>query len=204
MATRVAESQRLALEPLSIEQHLEGFHALNSDERVSRWSHRPPTQDLEAAKKLIVIRFPSAEKPFIENYAIILKNSNGNGNEAGEESKESEMIGVIGIPRLSHDGLAGEVGYGIMPSFWGKGYASEALGLFVRYYFNSKREFQKEYLVAETEPENTASERVLEKAGFIRGEFVRDAFEVVDYLTGEKSMRAAFSWKFDPPPVKKV
>ncbi|KAN0119356.1 Acetyltransferase (GNAT) domain containing protein [Hyaloscypha variabilis] len=198
METPVAESERLYLEPLNVDQHLEGFHALNSDERVSRWSYRLPTKDIEAARKLITIRFPSAEKPFIENYAIILKAKNRK-ETAGEGG---EMIGVIGIPRLSHDGLAAEVGYGLIPEFWGKGYASEALNIFAKYYFNSKREFQKDHLVAETEPKNAPSQRVLEKAGFIRGELVRDAFEVEDPLTGEKSMRAAFHWKFDPPPVQ--
>jgi ribosomal-protein-alanine N-acetyltransferase len=79
-------------------------------------------------------RLPSPSKPFIENYAIILKP--GEGISGG--GKRGDMIGVIGIPRLSHDGLASEVGYGITPAFWGKGYASEALNLFVRHYFNSK------------------------------------------------------------------
>jgi RimJ/RimL family protein N-acetyltransferase len=51
--------------------------------------------------------------------------------------------------------------------------------------------------VAETEPENGASERVLEKAGFIRWELVHDAFEVIDEVTGEKSMRDAVPWRFD-------
>jgi RimJ/RimL family protein N-acetyltransferase len=100
-------------------------------------SYRLPTKDLEAAKKLITIRFPSAEKPFIENYAIILKVENSK-EIAGEGG---EMIGVIGIPRLSHDGLAAEVGYGLIPEFWGKGYASEALNVFAKYYFNSKSKF---------------------------------------------------------------
>jgi len=50
------------------------------------------------------------------------------------------MIGTIGIPRLSHDGVAAEVGYGITPEFWGQGYASEALIMFVKLYFSSKSE----------------------------------------------------------------
>jgi [ribosomal protein S5]-alanine N-acetyltransferase len=78
-------------------------------------------------------RLPSAENPFIENYAIILKNK----SEGGTEAKKLDMIGVIGIPRLSHAGTAAEVGYGILPGFWGKGYASEALVLFVKHYFSS-------------------------------------------------------------------
>ncbi|PMD60925.1 uncharacterized protein K444DRAFT_612207 [Hyaloscypha bicolor E] len=83
---------------------------------------------------LMLTRLPSAENPFMENYAIILK-SVAEGMEAGECGG---MIGVIGIPRLSHDGLAAEVGYAILPDFWGMGYASEALILFVRHYFNSE------------------------------------------------------------------
>jgi RimJ/RimL family protein N-acetyltransferase len=83
---------------------------------------------------LMLTRLPSAENPFMENYAIILK-SVAEGMEAGECGG---MIGVIGIPRLSHDGSAAEVGYAITPDFWGRGYASEALILFVRHYFNSE------------------------------------------------------------------
>lgn len=100
--------------------------------------NRPPTKDLEEAGGLFTIRFPSAEKPFIENYAIILKDDNGNSDVVGDGETRGKMIGSIGIPRLSHDGVASEVGYGITPEFWGKGYASEALVMFVRLYFNSK------------------------------------------------------------------
>jgi RimJ/RimL family protein N-acetyltransferase len=106
--------------------------------------YRLPTKDLEAARKLITIRFPSAEKPFIENYAIILKveNSKETAGEGGE------MIGVIGIPRLSHDGLAAEVGYGLIPEFWGKGYALEALKMFAKYYFNSRSKFFDQFSIS--------------------------------------------------------
>jgi RimJ/RimL family protein N-acetyltransferase len=82
---------------------------------------------------LMLTRLPSAENPFMENYAIISKSV-----AEGVEGERGGMIGVIGIPRLSHDGLAAEVGYAISPDFWGRGYASEALILFVRHYFNSE------------------------------------------------------------------
>lgn len=79
-------------------------------------------------------RLPSPEKPWQENYAIMLKPSSDDGNGDAER----KMVGVIGIPRLSHDEMAAEVGYGIMVSEWGKGYASEALSRFTEYYFDSK------------------------------------------------------------------
>lgn len=74
-------------------------------------------------------RLPSPTEPFKENYAIMLLST-----------EPSQLVGVIGIPRLSHDGLAAEVGYLILPAAWGKGIASEALSLFTQYYFDSSRE----------------------------------------------------------------
>jgi Acetyltransferase (GNAT) domain len=78
----------------------------------------------------------------MENYAIVLKMKNGDEEEEkrekGEEKGE-EMIGVIGIPRLSPSGLSAEVGYALLPEYWGMGYASEALILFTSYYFKSSR-----------------------------------------------------------------
>ncbi len=48
------------------------------------------------------------------------------------------MIGAIGIFRVSEDGTGAELGYGILPDYWGAGYASEALKLLVKYYWNSE------------------------------------------------------------------
>jgi RimJ/RimL family protein N-acetyltransferase len=91
-------------------------------------------------------RLPGPGKEFMENYAIMLKtpphHSMEKGiREEGKEEEEEKMIGVIGIPRLSPDGLSAEVGYAILPEYWGMGYASEALILFTSYYFNSERTF---------------------------------------------------------------
>lgn len=38
MAKHIAQSERLWLEPLTVEDHLEGYHQLNTDERVVKWS----------------------------------------------------------------------------------------------------------------------------------------------------------------------
>lgn len=109
------------------------------------------------------------------------------------------MIGSIGIPRLSHDGQAAEVGYGIHPDHWGSGYATEALELFVSHYWTSERQEQKEVLFADTEPENIPSERVLAKAGFQRGPLIKGAFEVTDLITGELVKKDATLWRYDRP-----
>lgn len=58
-----------------------------------------------------------------------------------------------------------EIGYGIYSSYEGKGYATEAVHLAVEWALAQKNCF---YVLAQTEEGNRASERVLEKNGFVR------------------------------------
>lgn len=74
--------------------------------------------------------------------------------------EEEEVVGEIGLKGAPVDGLA-EVGYGVCASRRGRGYASRALQLLIRAVPVTR-------LVAETEAGNTASERVLTRAGFRR------------------------------------
>lgn len=57
----------------------------------------------------------------------------------------------------------GEMGYTIAPAHWGKGYATEAAQLLLTLGFGDLR---LERLAATCDPENLASAKVLEKAGF--------------------------------------
>lgn len=56
-----------------------------------------------------------------------------------------------------------EIGYGIDPAYWGQDYATEAVGALCRWAMEQNGVSGVE---AETEPENLASQRVLEKNGF--------------------------------------
>jgi len=57
-----------------------------------------------------------------------------------------------------------EIGYILKKSAWGKGYATEACKRLLRFAFE---ETPLAEVVATTDPENTASQRVLEKSGLI-------------------------------------
>ncbi|WP_084220446.1 GNAT family N-acetyltransferase [Asinibacterium sp. OR53] len=57
------------------------------------------------------------------------------------------------------------IGYGLMPECWGRGYAVELLKAGIEYFFNNTK---RAAIFAITEPANTASCKVLEKAGFMR------------------------------------
>lgn len=56
-----------------------------------------------------------------------------------------------------------EIGYGILEAFQGRGYATEAVRLALRWAF---RHPEVEAVEAEAEADNTASQRVLAKCGF--------------------------------------
>jgi [ribosomal protein S5]-alanine N-acetyltransferase len=71
-------------------------------------------------------------------------------------------IGFFGPPR---EGGEVEVGYGIVPSRQGRGYATEALRAMLAMAWADPRVTA---VVAGTDPGNAASQRVLEKAGFRR------------------------------------
>ena len=73
-----------------------------------------------------------------------------------------EAIGDYCFKGLS-DGCV-EIGYGLLPKYWGKGYATEAVIAAVEWALRQPGVMRIE---AETEPDNTASQRVLEKSGFV-------------------------------------
>lgn len=57
-----------------------------------------------------------------------------------------------------------EIGYGIQPEYEGRGYTTEALQALTKWAFGQK---DVVFVEAETAPDNKASQRVLEKCGFV-------------------------------------
>lgn len=79
------------------------------------------------------------------------------------ELKNGERIGDLGFKGITSDGAV-EIGYGLLPEYWGQGYATEAVSAAVAW-AESRPEVTR--IEAETEPDNAASQRVLEKCGFV-------------------------------------
>ncbi len=75
------------------------------------------------------------------------------------------IVGMIGFKSPPDSNGSVEIGYGIVPSQQGQGFATQAVDLLVKEGF-SKAEIQM--IVAYTVPMNSASGRVLEKNQFIR------------------------------------
>ena len=79
------------------------------------------------------------------------------------ELPDGQRVGDLCFKGLSPDGAV-EIGYGLLPAYWGKGYASEAVSAMTEW---ASRQPGVRRIEAETDPDNAASQRVLQKAGFV-------------------------------------
>jgi len=84
-----------------------------------------------------------------------------------------ESIGSIRITFKSEHTIA-ELGYGIWKPWWGKGIATESVNLLLDASFQNVPQLERVFAFAE--PENSASIRVMEKAGFQHEGTSRKAF----------------------------
>ena len=77
--------------------------------------------------------------------------------------KDGSHIGNLSFKGVPEDGVV-ELGYGIAEEFRGFGYATEAVETILAWAFDQPGVTA---VAAETEPDNAASRRVLEKCGFV-------------------------------------
>lgn len=90
--------------------------------------------------------------------------------------KDRPVGSIYVMPGFGKDERRGEIGYAISAKYWGKGVATEAVKIAVACAFEELRHLDRiEGLVFS---ENKASQRVLEKAGFIREGLLRKYFFV--------------------------
>jgi RimJ/RimL family protein N-acetyltransferase len=157
--TIVLQTGRLVLRRFSTAD-AEGLLRLESDPEVVRFSARKPLPDLDACRRhLVTTVLPWYEQP------------GGHGVWAVVERVSGEFVGVCSLrPALAARYAAGmgygpgevELGYGLRRVSWGQGYATELARALVRRAFD---ELAAPRLVASVSAANTASIRVLEKAG---------------------------------------
>ncbi|MBR4695956.1 MAG: GNAT family N-acetyltransferase [Selenomonadaceae bacterium] len=77
--------------------------------------------------------------------------------------RDGVQVGDLSFKGLNEDGSV-EIGYGISDEFQGQGYATEAVKATVDWALKQDGVLRVE---AETEPDNTASQRILAKCGFV-------------------------------------
>ncbi len=146
---------RLKLRPLR-RADLDELHRLWSDPLLEPWIG--PHTRAETAQEL--------------DFHIAQQARCGWGMLAVEERATGRFVGDCGLQPFELRGPEVELGYDLLPAFWGRGYATEAATAVLCWALTS---LALERVVAVTKPANVASVRVLEKAGLRRvGE--RDAY----------------------------
>ena len=139
--------------------------ALNGNPEVMRYTGEPMLQSLDEAKHLIANNSDFDEVGY-GRWACILKQT-------------QTIIGFCGLKYLP-DLDAVDVGYRLLPQYWGRGLATEACMASLQFGFTTLRLDQIIGLVL---PDNAASIRVLEKAGMqADGRFDYDGFDVLRYV----------------------
>lgn len=92
-----------------------------------------------------------------------------------EEKASGRMIGTCTLFRLDSSNRRGEIGYLLNRAFWHRGLMSEVLQSVIDYAFT---EMKLHRLEADTDPQNEASIRLLERFGFQREGLFRDRWLV--------------------------
>ena len=80
------------------------------------------------------------------------------------QTDEVEFAGWAALAGMTDDGSA-EIGWYLRPAQWGKGYATDATQLLLQFGFER---LDRTRIIATSDPENLAANRVLEKAGLRR------------------------------------
>ena len=145
------ETERLFLRRVSTDDLQEVF-ALRSNPETMKYIPRPlVTSEEEALAHIQMINDKLDANEGI-NWAITLKG-------------EDRLIGIIGHYRIKPENYRCEIGYMILPEYHGKGITTEAVKAVLTYGFEDMQMHSIEGVIA---PENGASERVLQKNGFVK------------------------------------
>ncbi len=77
--------------------------------------------------------------------------------------KDKKTIGTVGLMGINEKGRIAEIGKGLSPSYWGKGYSYELLGTMIEYTFN---DLNMESIISMTQQSNIPNIKLMATGGF--------------------------------------
>lgn len=147
------ETERLLLRPFRLGD-AEDLHAIWSDPAAERFRGDEPAWPRP--------RVVDDTRRYLEKI-VSGQHERGYAPWAVIEKATGRLIGDCGLFPTQDAEPEIELAYGLAPDTWGRGYATEAARACVRVAFE---ELGAERVVADVDPTNRASVRVLEKVGF--------------------------------------
>jgi [ribosomal protein S5]-alanine N-acetyltransferase len=154
------ETERLILRRLS-ENDVDHIIALRGNPETMQFIPRPLIKSKEAALAHLQMIDANIENNTAINWGVYLKETN-------------DFIGFMGIYQMQPENFRAEIGYMVLPQFSGKGLTTEAVKGILNYGFDVLKLHSIEGVIT---PGNIASERVLQKNGFVKeAHFIENMF----------------------------
>jgi ribosomal-protein-alanine N-acetyltransferase len=136
----------------------EALFEMRSDERAMRYIGRPLQKEVSEAEELI----DKIRQFFAQNEAVMWGIS---------LRGQPRLIGNVGFWKMDKENHRTEIGYMLHPDYWGQGIMDEAMTAALEYCFKVLNFHSVE---ADTDPENEASGRILERHGFVQEAYFRE------------------------------
>lgn len=133
---------------------------LMGDARVTRYLGRHPLATLEDAAQRIEV-YQSLYRDETGIYWGITDRANG------------DLVGMCLYMNISKPHHRGEIGYSLMPEWWGQRVMSEVVSAVLNCGFSTIGFHTVE---ARIDPENTGSRRLLEKMGFVQEGYLHESY----------------------------
>lgn len=163
-------------------ESLEHPHELTAgDVKLRRWRPSDAPEVAAACSDKEIQRWLPLPSPYTERealeYVATMQENAATGKEfalAIADPMSDRPLGSIGCRMARESGIA-DVGYWVAPSARGKGVATTAVRALAEWVFENLHPVRLELLA---HIENVASQRVAEKAGFVREGVLRDYHEL--------------------------
>jgi [ribosomal protein S5]-alanine N-acetyltransferase len=173
------ETERLILSRLTNDD-VDHIIALRGNPETMQFIPRPLIETKETAKAHLQMIDANIENNTAINWGVYHK-----------ETKD--FIGFMGIYRIQPENFRAEIGYMVLPQYSGKGLTTEAVKVILTYGFDVLKLHSMEGVI---DPRNIASERVLQKNGFVKeAHFIENEFAMGKFWDGV--VYSLLNWNFD-------
>jgi ribosomal-protein-alanine N-acetyltransferase len=152
-------TNRLVLRQITVEDAPELFF-MRTDERVMKYIERPRPKDINDTITFINTISDLRDKNEIITWGIALK-------------ENPKLIGTVVYLNFKKEHYRAEFGYALHPDYWRKGIMDEVAKAVIDYGFNVMKLHSIE---ANINPENIASQKLLEKHKFVREAYFKENF----------------------------
>lgn len=143
-----------------VEKDVDEIFFLRSDKEIMKYIPRVPAKTKQDALDHIEVLRKAKENQEGINWAI---------TKRGDDT----LIGIIGLFRINKGDFRAEIGYILNPRFHGKGIIKEALEKVMEFGFE---QINFHTITAIIDPNNKASEKVLQRANFVKEAHFREDF----------------------------